>query len=140
MNGRTTHEVEQALSRPLRPAAASKRRSIFLRWQIVLPLVVLALAVFVLPLPVETVPEPPTVTYTQLLQRISAGRVESIAIEPGIGVHGRWSMSVAPGDHFTTAYPAGQSEALVERAEKAGVTVVFRAVANDNGIADLGMV
>jgi cell division protease FtsH len=140
MNGRYMHEVEQSLSRSVRSVTPGRRRSIFLRWQVSLPLVLLAAGVFILPLPVEQVSEPADVTYTQLLRMIEAGHVASISIRQGEGVQGRWKTSVASGDHFKTPYPVSQIEALVERADRAGVAVSFREAATATGYTDVTMV
>jgi cell division protease FtsH len=140
MNGRPMHEVEQGLSRSVRPLRTGRRRSIFLRWQVSVPLLLLAVGVMVLPLPVEPEPEPGRVTYSQLLRMIDAGHVSAISIQQGSGVHGRWTTSAAPGEHFTTPYPAGQLEPLVERANQAGVEVSFLDPATQTGYTDLTMV
>ena len=127
MNGRSMHEVEQGLSRRIRPVRGGTRKPIFRRWQVLAPIVAVAAALLVLPLPVEQAPEPATVTYTQLLRMAAAGHVASLEIEPGVAVYGRWNTSVAPGDHFSTPYPIDNIDtALREQAERAGVTLSFR--------------
>ncbi len=140
MNGRPMHDVEQTLSRRIRPAAGSSRRSVLTRWQVVVPILTLTIAVLVLPLPVERVPEAAPVTYSQMLRMIAAGHVAALTIEPGAGVHGRWTTSAAEGDHFTTVYPLEQVEALIERAERAGVAVELRDPATSAGVRGTTMV
>ena len=120
------HEVEQGLSRRFRPAVDSNRRSILLNWKILVPATALLLAIAFLPLPSNAPPPAAKINYTSLLRVMSAGHVQSLTIEPGVGVHGRWVTSRAPGDHFTTTYPVQEVDALVARAERAGVTVELR--------------
>jgi cell division protease FtsH len=128
------HEVEQGLSRRMRPVPDGNRRSILVRWQLVAPLVALVFAAVVLPLPVQPKPEAASVTYSQLLSVLAAGHVSGITIEPGTAVHGRWTTSRAPGEHFTTAYPLDQVDALVARAEAADVSVRLRDPSAATGI------
>ena len=125
MNGRPMREVEQGLSRRLRPAVGSSRRSILMRWKILVPAVAL-LAALVLLIPTEPKPQASVLTYSQLLAVLAGPNVAGITIEPGVGVHGRWKNSAAPGDHFTVTYPIQEIEPLVARAERAGVSVALR--------------
>ncbi|MEX2282171.1 MAG: AAA family ATPase [Gemmatimonadota bacterium] len=126
MSERPMHDVEQGLSRRIRPVADGNRRSILVRWRLIAPAVLLLLAAVVLPLPVSPKVPAATVTYSQLLSMLAAGHVAGITIEPGTAVHGRWTTSSAAGNHFTTAYPIDQVDALVARAESAGATVELR--------------
>ena len=119
------HEVEQGLSRRIRPVAASQRRSILTSWKVLIPTTALLLAVAYLPIPIQPKPVPPSLTYSQLLSVLAGPHVASISIEPGVAVHGRWKNSLAPGDHFVSAYPISQVESLIARAEQAGVKVSF---------------
>lgn len=126
MNGSPMHDVEQGLSRRNRSAADGGRRSILTHWKVVIPTVLLLAAALLFPLPMRSGPETSSITYSQLLHTLAAGHVESITIEPGVGVRGRWSTSAAAGDHFSTTYPITEIESLVERAELAGVAVELR--------------
>src|SRR5687768_11207472 len=126
MSDRPMHDVEQGLSRRIRPVADSNRRSILVRWRLIAPAILLLIAAVVLPLPVAPNPPAAAVTYSQLLGMLSAGHVSGITIEPGTAIHGRWNTSAAPGDHFTTTYPIAAIDALVARAEAAGVPVQLR--------------
>ncbi len=119
------HEVEQGLSRRVRPVVAANRRSVFLSWKVLVPTAALLLAVALLPIPMQPRELPPSITYSQLLRVLGGTHVASISIEPGVAVHGRWKNSLAPGDHFVSPYPISQVESLVTRAERAGVTVSF---------------
>ena len=127
MSDRPMHDVEQGLSRRYRPVTDSNRRSILVRWRLIAPAILLLIAAVVLPLPVAPkAPAAATVTYSQLLSMLSGGHVSGITIEPGTAIHGRWTTSSAPGDHFTTAYPIAEVDALVARSEAAGVPVQLR--------------
>src|SRR5688572_16863260 len=127
MSDRPMHDVEQGLSRRIRPVADSNRRSILVRWRLIAPAILLLIAAIVLPLPVTPkAPAAAAVTYSQLLSMLSAGHVAGITIEPGTAIQGRWTTSAAPGDHFTTAYPIAEIDALVARAEAASVPVQLR--------------
>ena len=120
------HEVEQGLSRRIRPVAASNRRSILTSWKLLIPTTALMLAVALLPIPLQPKLPPPTLTYSQLLGVLNGTHVAAITIDPGVAVYGRWTTSLAPGDHFVSAYPVSEIDALVARAERAGVSVDFR--------------
>jgi cell division protease FtsH len=120
------HEVEQGLSRRIRPVAASNRRSILTSLKLLIPATALVLAVALLPIPLQPDLPPPTLTYSQLMRVLGGTHVASIAIEPGVAIYGRWTTSLAPGDHFVSAYPINQVDALVARAEQEGVAVEFR--------------
>jgi cell division protease FtsH len=119
------HEVEQGLSRRIRPDAGSNRRSILTSWKLLVPTAALLLAVAYLPIPLEPPASPPSLTYSQLMRVMAGTHVASITIEPGVAVHGRWKNSLAPGDHFISAYPIKEVDALVASAERAGIAVDF---------------
>ena len=73
-------------------------------------------------------PQPETLSYTQLIEAVEAGRVRTLTIVAGEAVHGTWRSS--PPDprgepDFTTVYPVETAEALVQAATTAGVEVGF---------------
>ena len=126
MNGSPMHDVEQGLSRRMRPSVDGNRRSILTNWKILVPAAALLLAAVILPLPAPHTQPASSVSYSALLRMLTAGHVASLTIEPGVGVHGRWTTSRAPGDHFTTVYPVTEIESLVARAEAANIQVELR--------------
>ncbi len=119
-------DVEQGLSRRIRPVTDGSRRPILVRWRLIAPALTLLIVAIVLPLPLPQQAPIATVTYSQLLTMLTAGHVSGITIEPGTAIYGRWTTSSASGDHFRTAYPVEQVEALAARAETAGVPVELR--------------
>jgi cell division protease FtsH len=73
-------------------------------------------------------PQPETLSYTQLIEAVEAGRVRTLTVVAGEAVHGTWRSS--PLDprgepDFTTVYPVETAEALVQAATAAGVEVGF---------------
>jgi cell division protease FtsH len=124
MNGSPMHDVEQGLSRRINSATDGSRRSIFTSWKWVSPVLALIAGVLIFPLPTQPKATAASVTYSQVLNMLAAGHVEAIAIEPGVGVEGRWKGLNTV--RFSTAYPIQEIDALVTRAERAGVTVELR--------------
>src|SRR5438067_1682232 len=118
------HDVEQGLPRRIGDVGSS-RRPILSTWKFLLPAAAIALAVFLLSGRHVTHTPPATLTYTQLVRAVDAGRVASMSIEPGYGVHGRWKTSTVRSADFVVLYTAADIQPLVVRAEHAGVTISF---------------
>jgi cell division protease FtsH len=127
MKDRPMHDVEQGLPNRMRESGGS-RRPIFLSWKFLLPIAAITLIVTLLPMALATRTPVAELTYTQLLRAIDAGRVASMDIEPGYGVRGRWQTSTRTATDFTVLYTAADPAPLLQRAERAGVTVSFRRV------------
>jgi cell division protease FtsH len=127
MKDRPMHDDEQGLPRRFR-ASGGSRRPISLNWKVLLPIAAIALIVTLLPLAVGTRAPVAELTYTQLIRAIDAGRVASMDIEPGYGVRGRWKTSTHAATDFTVLYTAADPAPLLQRAERAGITVSFRPV------------
>jgi len=72
-------------------------------------------------------PAPPTVSYTELVRGIDAGRVAELEVVPGVGAEGRWAAPGGAGERFRVTFPPEASEGLVERATDAGIDVTFAA-------------
>src|SRR5687767_5269059 len=124
MNGRPMHDVEQGLSRRINPAQGGSRRPIITNWKWMFPVLALLAGVLIFPLPTQPKTAAASVTYSQLLNMLAAGHVQAITIEPGVGIEGRWKGADAV--RFSTAYPIQEIDALVVRAERAGVAVDLR--------------
>jgi cell division protease FtsH len=125
MKDRPMHDVEQGLPRRIR-AAGSSRRYILLSWKVLLPIVALIAAVAILPFNTTLSAPPATLTYTQMMSALDAGRVAAVDIEPGFGARGQWKSGARTGDDFVVMYTATDVSPLLARAEKAGSVVRFR--------------
>ncbi len=121
------HDVEQGLPNRVRESGGS-RRPIFLNWKFLLPIAAIIAVATLLPMALATRAPLAELTYTQLIRAIDAGRVASMDIEPGYGVRGRWKTSARTVADFTVLYTAADPAPLLQRAERAGVTVSFRRV------------
>ena len=119
------HDVEQGLPRRLRDDGGS-RRYILLNWKILTPIVALLFVFALLPIKTSTRTPAATLTYTQLVQTMNAGRVASIAIEPGYGIHGIWAAGAHAAADFVVLYTARDFAPVLTRAERANVSVSFR--------------
>jgi len=108
-----------------RPGTAGGRRKGRVTATLVLA-IVLAVAGLVLTLRLRE-PAPPTVSYTELVRGIDAGRVAELEVLPGVGAEGRWSTPGASGERFRVTFPPEATESLVQRAADAGIEVTFAA-------------
>ena len=118
------HDVEQGLPRRIRSVGGS-RKSILLNWKLLLPAaLVVGVLVFLMYRPIQ--PPVATLTYTQLMRAIDAGRVATLDIEPEFGVRGTWKTGANTGSDFVVLFTATDVSPLLNRAEDAGVTVAFR--------------
>jgi cell division protease FtsH len=118
------NDVDQRLPRRVVSAAGSRR--IFTRWKLLLAALVLAVAMaVVVPLAWTRQAEPQTLTYTELIGAIGAGRVAVLEIGSGDVVRGRFVGSVGVEHDFMTVYQPALAEHLIQRAEEAGVSVTF---------------
>ncbi|HUP89809.1 MAG TPA: hypothetical protein VM100_10670, partial [Longimicrobiales bacterium] len=125
MKGRPMHDVEQGLPRRLR-GLGSSRRHILLTWKFLVPIAVLLLAVALIPARTSVKPIYATLTYSQLVQAIDAGRVASMEIEPGYGVRGHWKTGARTAPDFVVLYTAAEISPLLTRADRAKTSVAFR--------------
>ncbi|HEX6260543.1 MAG TPA: AAA family ATPase, partial [Woeseiaceae bacterium] len=121
------HDVEQGLPRRFR-APGSNRRSILLTWKILLPAALLLAALAVIPYGRTLHTPPATLSYTELVRSVAAGRVASMDIEPGYGVRGNWRTGAETSPDFVVLYTANDVSPLLAHAERAGVTVTFARV------------
>jgi cell division protease FtsH len=121
------NDVAQRL--PRRVAATGTRRSFFTSWKFLLPVALLAGVMAVgIPFALPRGPEPETLTYTELVGALEAGRVASIEVSSSDVVRGRFlgSTTVAQDFDFETTYPVALAENLIQRAERAAVPVTFK--------------
>lgn len=121
------HDVEQGLPRRFR-ATGSSRRHILLNWKVLLPIAAILALFALVPLGATLRTPVASLTYTQLVRAVDAGRVATLDVEPGHGVRGRWKTSTHDAIDFTVLYTVADPAALVQRAERAGVVVSFRRV------------
>jgi hypothetical protein len=123
-------EIEQRLPRRVGTAAGGRR--VFLRWKLILPLaLVLAAVVVAAPLLFPRHSDVQTLTYSELVSAIGAGRVESVEIGSGDVVRGRFAgATVAAEAEFMTIYQPALAENLIQRAQEAGVAVSFERAPN----------
>jgi cell division protease FtsH len=123
-------EIEQRLPRRVGTAAGGRR--VFLRWKLILPLaLVLAAVVVAAPLLFPRHSDVQTLTYSELVSAIGAGRVESVEIGSGDVVRGRFvGATVAAEAEFMTIYQPALAENLIQRAQEAGVAVSFERAPN----------
>ncbi|HEX6560204.1 MAG TPA: AAA family ATPase [Longimicrobiales bacterium] len=124
MKDRPMHDVEQGLPNRIRDVGSS-RRYIFLSWKILVPALALLVVIALLPVKPRMPVVPATLTYTQLVHALDAGRVASIEIEPGYGVRGRWRVGTQQAADFVVLYTAREVSPLLTRAERSGVAVSF---------------
>ncbi|HET9986504.1 MAG TPA: AAA family ATPase [Longimicrobiales bacterium] len=102
-----------------------------IRWKYVAPAALLLLLVFVGPGVWGRLHRLPTLTYTQLLQAMDAGRVADLTIQPGERILGQWTRATGAarvrdeGYAFEVVFPQASADAVVARAERAGVPVSF---------------
>jgi cell division protease FtsH len=123
------NDVDQRLPRRV-PAAGSRR--VFTRWKYIVPaLAVIVASVVAIPLVLPKGPEPQTLTYTELMSAIGAGRVASLEVGAGDVVRGRYVGTAAAADaDFVTVFQIGLAEHLLQRAEQNGVSVTFERARN----------
>jgi cell division protease FtsH len=123
-------EIQQRLPRRLGTAAGGRR--IFLRWKLILPLaLVLAAVVIAAPLLFPRQSDVQTLTYSELVSAIGAGRVESVEIGSGDVVRGRFAGAATAAEaEFMTIYQPALAENLIQRAQEAGVAVSFERAPN----------
>jgi cell division protease FtsH len=111
------------------PRTAAARRSIFTRWQFLVPVFVLVLGATAIGLPfaLPRAPKPATLTYSELVQAIEAGRVRSLEVTSSDVIRGRFvnAPPAAIEADFETVYPVALAESLITRAERGGVLVEF---------------
>ena len=115
----------------------SSRASRRLRWSLAgAGIVLVALLGTALYLRNRTVPHPiPELTYSAMLDAVSGGRVDSLAITPMSEVRGWWKQPGAAGaSSFRVVYSAPEAADLLRRAEAAGVGVSFRTAPHSSGI------
>jgi cell division protease FtsH len=71
----------------------------------------------------------PTLALTELLTAMDAGRVEALTVRPGLDIRGTWSGAAEDAEaQFAVTYTQSTVDALVERAEAAGVAVTLAPV------------
>jgi cell division protease FtsH len=124
-------EVEQRL--PRRVGTADGSRRILARWKLALPLALTLVAVTILvPLLWPRQSDVQTLTYSELVSAIGAGRVVSLEIGSGDVVRGRLAggTQVAGETEFMTVYQPLLAEHLIQRAQDAGVSVTFERARN----------
>jgi cell division protease FtsH len=127
MKNRPVPDAEQGLPRRFR-AYGSSQRPVLLSWKVLLPIAAILAAVVLLPLGTRTRAPVAELTYSQLVNALNSGRVASMDIEPGYGVRGRWKTSIHTTPDFEVLYTVSDPAPLIQRAERAGVTVSFRRV------------
>ncbi len=118
------HDVEQGLPRRIR-AVGSSRKHMLLTWRFLLPTALLVLAAALLPLRGSVPGAPATLTYTELVRALDAGRIATLEVEPGYGVRGAWRTSARRGVDFVVLYTASDVTPLLTRAERSGTTLTF---------------
>ena len=118
------NDVDQRL--PRRISAAGPRRPFFTTWKFVIPVVVLlGVSAVGLPFLLPRSPEPQSLTYTELISAIDAGKVAQLEVTSDV-VRGRFVAGAAAGEpEFRTNYPVALAENLITRAERANVPVSF---------------
>jgi cell division protease FtsH len=111
-----------------RRVSARTRRSIFTRWQFGVAVVfVIGAAAAGLPFIAPRAAKPHTLTYTELVNAIDAGRVASLEVLSTDLLRGRFVSGPASSEaDFEITYPVALAEKLIERAEHAGVQVTFQ--------------
>lgn len=124
MKGRPMHDVEQGLPRRFR-GFGSSRRYVLLTWKFLVPVAALLLAFALIPTRTRVKPTYATLTYSQLVQVLDAGRVASMDIEPGYGVRGRWKTGAQNAPDFLVLYTATEISPLLTRADRAKTSVAF---------------
>ncbi|HEU5169297.1 MAG TPA: AAA family ATPase, partial [Gemmatimonadales bacterium] len=72
----------------------------------------------------RTAPDPVALSYSTLLHELAAGRIESLEIEPGREVRGRW-RSAGQDSLFRVVYTSATFDEVLRRAERVGVGVAF---------------
>ena len=120
-------DVDQKL--PHRVAPATGQRRYLTRWKFILPMLVVfgaAAGGAILLLPGGAQPE--SLTYTELVAALEAGRVGSVEIGSRDVVRGRFIDSRVPAGafDFESVYPTAAAQQLADRAEESGVAVTFR--------------
>ena len=118
------HDVEHGLPRRLDDVGNSRRHILF-SWKFLLPVAVVLLAIALLPLRHAPRVQVASLSYTQLVRSMDAGRVAAIQIEPGYGVHGMWKTGAQTAPDFLVLYTAREVSPLLARAERSGVSVSF---------------
>jgi cell division protease FtsH len=124
------HDVAQRLPRRIGPGSG-RPKPLFGQWKItisaVFTLLVAAVLLVVVALPWPDRVASQTLSYSELLTAVDAGRVSALRITPGREIRGEWMAPAGavaqPG--FVVVYPVQQAEVLVERAAAQGTSVVF---------------
>jgi cell division protease FtsH len=122
---RVTHDIGRRIPRQF-TAGGSGRKPSLIGWKpLVAAGVLLVALVALVPFALLDRGAPPqTLTYSELLSAVEAGRVGALEITPGQQVSGTWIGTSAATD-FVVVYPVEQADALVERAAASGASVVF---------------
>lgn len=118
------HDAEQGLSRRVE-ARSSSRKPVLSTWKLWLPATVLIALALLLPGSGNSPIEPATISWSDLVRVLDAGRVSSISIDPGKAIYGHWKSSAAESPDFVTVYPSEQIESLLQRASAVGTAIRF---------------
>jgi cell division protease FtsH len=127
MKDHPMHDVEQGLPRRF-SASGGGRRHILLSWKVLLPIAAIIAAFAFIPFSTRVRTPVAELTYTQLVRAIDGGRVATMDVEPGYGVRGRWKTSTHAAHDFVVLYTVADPAPLLNKAERAGITVSFRKV------------
>lgn len=121
-------DVAKTLPRHMPESSTTDRRALLLRRKIIFALIAaLGVTTIAIRLLWTDRPQPETLSYSELVDAVDAGRVASLTIAPRDDIRGRYtgSPSDAGDADFVTIYPVETAEALVDRATGAGVEVEF---------------
>jgi cell division protease FtsH len=120
------HDVGRWLSRRF-SAGEGGRKPFLIGWKPLLIIAALVVAgVLLVPVVFGRGGSPPeTLTYSELVAVLDAGRVGTLTITPGQSLSGTWRSTEGGAKDFVVVYPVEQAEALVERAAAGGAAVVF---------------